>query len=259
MVCTSEELGDTHIIAAITGGVLEKLDLPHKIEDYTDMFSAEEAQQLPKHMMHNHTIKLEGANLQKGPIYKLSEKELGILKKYLDKCLQKGWICCLTSLARALIIFILKKDSTLQICIDYCRLNNKTRKNSGLLLLIWELFDRLCTAKVFSKIDLHNIYYQIWIKKGDEWKSVFQTRYSYFKYLVMLFRIVNTPAIFQAFMKTILEGLINIFCIVYIDDILIFSGNHQEHADYVCQVLEYLCEVKLFAKQSKYIFYVDRV
>ena len=75
----------------------------------------------------------------------------------------------------------------------------------------------------------------------------------------MLFRIANMPVIFQAFVETMLEGLIDVFCIVYIDNILIFSDNHWKYTNHICQVLEHFCRVKLFTKQLKYVFYTDRV
>ena len=69
-------------------------------------------------------------------------------------------------------------------------------KNWYPLPLIGELFNRLGYAKIFTKLDLRDAYYRICIKKGDKWKTVFKTRYSYFKYLIMPFSLVNAPITF---------------------------------------------------------------
>ena len=104
--------------------------------------------------------------------------------------------------------------------------------------MVWELFDRLHIAKMFSKIDLHDTYYQIQIKEGDEWKSAFRTCYRHFDYLMMPFRMANVLVTFQAFMETTLEGLINICCIIYMDDILIYLEDPQQHMEHLQQILD---------------------
>ena len=80
--------------------------------------------------------------------------------------------------------------------MDYRGLNTATIKNRYLLPLITETLDRLSGTKVFSKLDLKDAYYRIRIKRSDKWKTAFRTRYGYFKYLIILFRLVNTPTTF---------------------------------------------------------------
>ena len=80
------------IMVVIASEVMEDLQLPAEIKGYADVFSAEKAQELPEHILHNYAIELEGGDSLKGPIYKLSDKELSILKVYIDECLRKGWI-----------------------------------------------------------------------------------------------------------------------------------------------------------------------
>jgi len=89
-----------------------------------------------------------------------------------------------------------KADGIMRLCIDYRRLNKITIKNRYSLPLVGELFNRLSYAKIFIKLDLYNAYYRICIKKGDKWKTVFKTRYGYFKYLVMPFSLTNAPITF---------------------------------------------------------------
>jgi hypothetical protein len=89
-----------------------------------------------------------------------------------------------------------KADGIMRLYVDYRRLNKIIIKNWYPLLLVGKLFNRLSYVKIFIKLDLYDIYYRIYIKKGDKWKTVFKTRYSHFKYLVIPFSLTNTPIIF---------------------------------------------------------------
>ena len=99
-------------------------------------------------------------------------------------------------LAGAPILFVLKADSTIRLCVDYCGLNKVTIKNRYLIPLVSKMLNRLLKARVFTKLDLRDAYYRLWIKEGNEWKTAFKTRYGHFKYLVMPFRLANAPATF---------------------------------------------------------------
>ena len=130
------------------------------------------------------------------PIYNLLQKELQILQEYLDNTLDKGWIRPSKSPTKAPILFILKADGIMWLYINYRRLNKIMIKNWYSLPLISKLLNRLGHLKIFIKLDLRNIYYRLYIKKGDKQKTVFKIRYSYFKYLIMLFSLSNTPMTF---------------------------------------------------------------
>ena len=97
-----------------------------------------------------------------------------------------------------------------------------TIKNRHPLPLITKILDRLYDIKRFLKLDLKDIYHHIYIKRGDEWKTVFRIRYGYFKYLVMPFRLANTPATFQAYINRALAGLVDVIYIIYLNNILVF-------------------------------------
>jgi hypothetical protein len=90
------------------------------------------------------------------------------LKRYIEENLAKGFIRKSKSLAGYLVLFALKKDRTLQICINYRKLNAITKKNRYLLLNIQELRDRLLRAKIFTILDLRGAYNLIRIKEGEE-------------------------------------------------------------------------------------------
>ena len=89
-----------------------------------------------------------------------------------------------------------KKDGGLRLYVDYRGLNKVIVKNRYPLPLISETLNRLSGAKIFTKLDLKDTYYRVRIKEGDEWKTTFRTRYSYFEYIVILFELTNTLVTF---------------------------------------------------------------
>ena len=130
-----------------------------------------------------------------------------------------------------------KKDGTLRMCVGYRPLNMVTIKNKYHLPHIDTLFDQLAGAKVFSKIDLRSGYHQIKIQPQDIPKITFSTRYGLYEYLVMSFGLTNAPAFFMYLMNSVFIPELNKFVVVFIDDILIYSKNKEEHAQHLRIVL----------------------
>jgi hypothetical protein len=122
-----------------------------------------------------------------------------------------------------------KKDGTLRLCIDYRQLNKVTIKNKYPLPWIYDLFDQLKGAKVFSKIDLRSGYYQMQIKRQDVPKTAFRTRYGHFEFLVLPFGLTNAPALFMDLMNRVFQPYLDKFVVVFIDDILVYSKSYEEH------------------------------
>ncbi|KAF8747727.1 hypothetical protein RHS01_11274 [Rhizoctonia solani] len=116
------------------------------------------------------------------------------LKDWLWDELKAGKICPSKSLISSTVMFVPKKDSSRQLVVDYCCLNNQTKKNVYLLPCPDDLMAQLCGAKVFTKLDLQWGYNNIQVKEGDKWKTAFCTKYGLYKSLVMTFGLTNTPA-----------------------------------------------------------------
>ena len=226
-------------------------EVPSWLADYADVFDIAKAGVLPAHSQHSHAIELEGGQPPYGPLYNLSVKELEVLRAYLDDALLKGWIRPSTSPAGAPILFVPKKDGGLRLCVDYRGLNKVTKKNRYPLPLISETLDRLVGAKKFTKLDLKDAYHRLRIKEGDEWKTAFRTRYGHFEYLVMPFGLTNAPSTFQAYINHALSDLLDTVCVVYLDDILIFSHDESKHHEHVKMVLERLRKHGLYANLKK--------
>ncbi|SAL95633.1 hypothetical protein, partial, partial [Absidia glauca] len=229
--------------------------IPAQYRHLASVFSKKEANILPSHRKYDMEIKLQkDASPPWGPIYNLADNELKALREYLDENLAKGFIRHSQSPAGAPILFVKKKDQSLRLCVDYRGLNKVTIKNRYPLPLITEMIDKLKTATIFTKIDLRGAYNLVRIKEGDEWKTAFRTRYGHFEYLVMPFGLSNAPATFQHMINDIFRDMLDHYVIAYLDDILVFSPNDQEHHDHVTKVLQRLKDHQLYAKLEKCSF-----
>ncbi|WVZ76170.1 LOW QUALITY PROTEIN: hypothetical protein U9M48_024167, partial [Paspalum notatum var. saurae] len=157
-------------------------------------------------------------------------------------------------------LFVEKKDQGgKRLCVDYRPLNAVTIKNKYPLPHIDILFDQLAGAKVFSKIDLRSGYYQIKIREEDIPKTAFSTRYSLYEYLVMSFGLTNAPAFFMYMMNSVFMNELDKFVVVFIDDILVYSKNEEEHKEHLRTVLTRLREHQHYAKFSKCAFWLREV
>ncbi|GJW87898.1 putative reverse transcriptase domain-containing protein [Tanacetum coccineum] len=146
-----------------------------------------------------------------------------------------------------------------RMCIDYRELNKLTIKNRYPLPRIDDLFDQLQGSSVYSKIDLRSGYHQLCIKEEDILITAFRTRYGHFEFQVMPFGLTNAPAVFMDLMNRVCKPYLDKFVIVFIDDILIYSKNDEEHEKHLRIILELLKEEKLYAKFSKCDFWLDSV
>jgi hypothetical protein len=191
--------------------------------------------------------------------YQMPPNELVELKTQLQDLLEKGFIRPSSSPWGCLAIFVKKKDQTLQMCVDYRPLNEVKIKNKYPLSQIDILFNQLIRSWVFSKIDLRSGYHQICIRPEDIPKTTFTTRYGLFEYLLMSFGLTNAPAHFTYLMNSVFMPELDKFVVVFIDDILIYSKNEEEHAQHLRIVLTRLREHQLYAKFSKCAFWLKEI
>jgi hypothetical protein len=239
---------------------LFKRRVPEEYHDFADVFSEQEAKTLPPNR--NYDLKIETEDNKDPPlgkIYAMSATELEALKNYIDEMMGKGFIRTSSSPVRAPVLFVKKKNGSLQLCVDYRGLNRITIKNRYPLPLSGDLMDRLSEAKIFSKIDLRAGYHNVRIAPGYEWKTAFRTRYGAYEYLVMPFGLTNAPSAFQYFMNDVFHDLLDVCVIVYLDDILIYSNDEEEHKKHVRTVLERLRKHDLHAHPDKSFFHQNSV
>jgi hypothetical protein len=191
--------------------------------------------------------------------YRMVANQLAELKKQLKELLDKGYIRPSALPWGAPVIFVPKKDGTQRMCVDYHSLNEVTIKNKYPLTMIDDLFDQLKGACVFSKIDLRSGYHQLKIRPTDIPKTAFITRYGLYEYAVMSFELTNAPAYFMYLMNKVFMEYLDKFVVVFINDILIFSKNEEDHDEHLRVVLQKLRENQLYAKLSKCEFWLKEV
>ncbi|KAL9227892.1 hypothetical protein vseg_003531 [Gypsophila vaccaria] len=155
--------------------------------------------------------------------------ELQELKKQLEDTIDKGFIRPSVSPWGAPVLFVKKKDGNMRLCIDYRELNKVTVKNRYPLPRIDDLFYQLKGADTFSKIDLRSGYHQILVRKEDIQKTTFRSRYCHYEFKVMPFGLTFAPAVFMDQMNRTFHEYLDICIVVFIDDILIYSKNREEH------------------------------
>jgi hypothetical protein len=238
------------------------MELPLKkiplVYDYADVFP-DELPGMPPDRDIEFSIELQPrmAPISKRP-YRMPPAELAELKKQLQELLDKGFIHPSTSPWGCPALFV-KKDESLRLCIDYRPLNAVTIKNKYPLPRIDVLFDQLVRAKVFSKIDLRSGYPQIKIRASDIPKTAFSTRYGLYEFLVMSFGLTNASAYFMYLMNSVFMPELDKFVVVFINDILVYSKNKEEHVGHLHVVLQHLREHHLYAELSKCDFWLKEI
>ncbi|MBW0516065.1 hypothetical protein O181_055780 [Austropuccinia psidii MF-1] len=233
--------------------------VPPFYHKYLDVFSKVKAKKLPPHRAYDHHIELEGLLPPVGVIYSLSKNESETLRAYISANVEKGFIRPSSSSTRAAVLFVKKKEGGLCLCVDYRKLNAVTRKNRYPVPPMNQLLTIFNGATIFSKIYLCGAYNLLRIKEGDEHLTAFRTKYGSYEYLVMPFCLTNAAASFQNLVNDIFADYLDIFAVVYLDDIMVFSSSLDEHVKHVASVLQRLRDNNLFSKASKCVFHASSV
>ncbi|GJV48760.1 putative reverse transcriptase domain-containing protein [Tanacetum coccineum] len=163
--------------------------------------------------------------------YRLAPSKMKELAEQLQELSDKGFIRPNSSPWGAPVLFVKKKDRSFRMCIDYRELDKLTVKNRYPLPRIYDLFDQLQGLSVYSKMDLRS---------------------------VMPFGLTNAPAVFMDLMNQVCKPYFDKFVIVFIDDILIYSKNKEEHEEHLQLILELLKKEELYAKFSKCEFWIPK-
>ncbi|GJT49636.1 putative reverse transcriptase domain-containing protein [Tanacetum coccineum] len=159
--------------------------------------------------------------------YRLAPLEMQELSNQLQELADQGFIRPSTSPWGAPVLFVKKKDRSFRMC-----------------------------SSVYSKIDLRSGYHQLRVRDEDIPKTAFRTRYRHYEFQVMPFGLTNAPVVFMDLMNRVCKPYLDKFVIVFIDDILIYSHNKEEHVNYLRIILKLLKKEKLYDKFSKCDFWI---
>ncbi|CCO34526.1 hypothetical protein RSOLAG1IB_09741 [Rhizoctonia solani AG-1 IB] len=229
--------------------------IPPQYHLFAKVFGKEEFNKLPPHLSYEIEIELTKEGPLNSPLYSMTSAKSVTLKQWLEDELHAGKIRPSKSPISSPIMFVPKKDGSYRLVVDYRKLNTRSKKNVYPLPRPDNLMSKLRRAKLFTKLDLCWGYNNIRVKKGDEWKTVFRTKYGLFKTLVMPLGLSRAPGAFQAMMNKVFQDLLDETFIIYLDDILVFLRNLAEHKSHVKEVLKGLMEMQLFCKGSKCKFH----
>jgi hypothetical protein len=114
-------------------------------------------------------------------------------------------------------------------------------------------------TKIFTKIDIRQVYYKLRIREKNEYLIVFECRYDQYEYQVMLFELINASTSFQNYINHVFKNYVNVFFIICLNDILICSNNLKEHIEHMRLILKKLIKYKLYAKLEKCRFHFEKV
>ncbi|GJT35164.1 putative reverse transcriptase domain-containing protein [Tanacetum coccineum] len=191
--------------------------------------------------------------------YRIAPSEMKELSEQLKELSDKGFIRPSSSPWGAPVLFVKKKDGSFRMCINYQELNKLTVKNRYPLPRIDDLFDQLQGSSVYSKIDLRSGYHQLRVREEDIPKTAFRTRFLPLQFSSYAVWFDKRTVRFHDLKNRVCKPYLDKFVIVFIDDILIYSKNKEEHEEHLKQILELLKKEELYAKFSKCEFWIPKV
>lgn len=181
------------------------------------------------------------------------------VKDHISGLLKKRVIQESSSSYASPVVLVRKTDGSLRLCVDYRKLNSKTRRDAFPLPRIDESLDALSRAKMFSSIDLASGYHQVAVHEKDRHKTAFITPFGLYEYQRMPFGLCNAPATFQRLMQAIMSDLVFQMVLVYLDDLLVYSSTFEGHLVRLESVLQRLREAGLKVKVEKCHFLQSEV
>jgi len=145
------------------------------------------------------------------------------------------------------------------VCVNYKNFNTLTIKNCNTLLLIRKFLQQLYKTKYYSKFDIIVVFNKIQIRFNNKYKTIFIICYYLFKYVVISFKLYNILIIFYSFINKILNFYLNNFCIIYINNILIYNNIKKKYKKHINKVLAKLYKTSFYLNINKYIFFIKLV
>ena len=226
----------------------QKATLIALLNQYPQVFS----EKIGRTHLTKHVIDLEpGTTPSNTQPYRLAPMKKSFVDQQLEEMLQAGQIVPSHSPWAAPIVLSPKKDGTLRFCVDYRKLNASTIKTAYPIPRVDDTLDSLREAKYISTLDLRSGYWQVEIDRDSRSKTAFITHRGLFEFAVMPFGLSNAPATFQRLMDIVLAGIKWQSCLVYIDDIIVFSPTFDQHLKDLSNVFDRLSAAGLTLKATK--------
>lgn len=242
----------------IGGTPTQQTELKALLMKYLDVFAISD-KDLGYADLVKHEIPLNDDLPVSQPYRRIPPNQFKEVKNHISGLLKKGVIHESSSSYASPVVLVRKSDGSLRLCVDYRKLNSKTRCDAFPLPWIDESLDALSRATVFSSIDLTSGYHQVAVHEKDRHKTAFITPFGLFEYQRMPFGLCNAPATFQRLMQTIMSDLVFQMVLVYLDDLLVYSSTFERHLVRLETVLQRLREARLKVKVEKCHFLQSEV
>ncbi|CAF5204104.1 unnamed protein product, partial [Rotaria magnacalcarata] len=226
----------------------QKKEIRKLIHTFPDVFNEQAGR--TKKLQHRINL-VPDAQANNSPPFRYAPARKQIIEENLKDMLDQGIISPSTSPWASPVILAPKKDGTLRFCVDYRKLNSVTIRDAYPIPRIDDTLDSLQEAKFVSTLDLRSGYWQVEMDKNSREKTAFVTHKGLFEFNVMPFGLTNAPATFQRLMDIVLAGLKWQCCLVYIDDVVIFSPTFEQHIVDLEKVFQALQSANLTLKASK--------
>ena len=225
------------------------------LKEYSFLF-AMESMDLGKTNLIKHHIELTNYTPIKDRYRRIPPHQYEEVRKHLKEMLDIGAIRCSNSPWASPVVLVRKKDGSLRFCIDLRKLNARTVKDAYSIPRIEDTLDSLNGACIFTSLDLKSGYWQV--ELDDEsipWSAFTVGPLGFYECIRMPFGLTNAPAMFQKLMESCLGDLHLNWCIIYLDDIIIFSKNPDDHITQLKGVFKKLAQAGLKLKPSKCEFF----
>ena len=221
------------------------------LREFHDIFSLDRLE-LGRTNLATHTIRLTEDEPFRERYRRIPPHQLDEVRKHIQEMLDTGAIRRSQSPWCSAVVLVRKKNGEMRFCIDLRRLNAITKKDAYTLPRIVETMDYLAGAKHFSSLDLKSGYWQVEMDEASKKYTAFTVGpLGFFECERMPFGLSNAPATFQRLMENCLGELNLTWCLIYLDDIVVFSKNETDHLTRLRAVFERLREADLRLKPSK--------
>ena len=228
---------------------LEKTQLTNLLNKFASLFTPKGGQ-VGRTQIVKHAITTEGPPVRQ-PVRRVPQALKEVIDTEVTKMLEQGIVKPSSSPWSSPVVLVKKKDGSWRFCVDYRKLNAATHRDAYPLPRIDATLDSLAGSTYFTTLDLASGYWQVEIEEQDKEKTAFSTPNGHYEFNVMPFGLTNAPATFQRLMECALAGLTGSQCLIYLDDIVIFSKDFAEHIERLEKVFEALNEAGLTLRSSK--------